>query len=107
MLAEGECKINGLRLTELTYENTTGTPSVLITYALTQVEPESKKVIHTHGKVTATGGNLSISTLEILKQLIEQIEQDLAPRHFTQETKKEQQDESRITTAGSEEVEQL
>ena len=105
MFVEEDCKINGLRLTEFKYENLAGTPVVAITYALTQIDLVSKKTIHTHGKVTAIGGNMSRPSWELLEQLVDSIEQDLAPRHFTIE-KKETSDE-RTATTGPEETPQI
>jgi hypothetical protein len=105
MIVEDECKINGLQLTELTYNCLSGIPDVQITYALVQADPATKRTVHTHGKVTAVGGNLSAATWDMFRQLISQIEQDLTVRHFKVDVK-EKTDETRTTT-GSEEADQI
>ena len=98
MYTEDECKINGLQVVELSYDlNPSGLPVIQISYALTAADPSTKKVLHTHGKVTASGGNLSAPTWELLKQLLTSIEQDLIPRHFN--TDKEKTNEQTGTTA--------
>jgi hypothetical protein len=101
-----ECKINGIRLTEFTYANIAGTPEVSITYALTQVDPNTKATTNTHGKVTAVGGNMSAYSWELLLRLLAHIEKDLAPRHFTIDPK-ETDDEPRTATSGPEETPQI
>lgn len=106
MYVEEECKINGLQVMEMTYRRIMNDTYVLdITYALAQYDPTGKKLLFTHGKVTANVSNLSIPTKETIVQLVEQIEQDLTSRHFKQEAK-ETDDETRTTT-GSEEVGQI
>lgn len=110
MHTTADCKINGLQLTELKYENLIGTPVLSITYALTQVHPKTLKLIHTHGKVTATGANLSRPTLDLFGKAIAAMEEDLAARHFsvtptTEEkvTKEKENVETGIATSESEE----
>lgn len=108
MFTSAECKINGILLTEFKYENLTGTPSVEIVYALTEgkVKEGVPQILHTHGKVTASGRQLSVPTLKLLKQLVEAIEEDLLPRHFgTNNSKKVTEENEDATGIATEEPE--
>jgi len=96
-----ECRINGLQLTELKYENLVGTPVVLITYALTELAPKTKKLVHTHGKVTATGANLSQKTWELFQQFLTAAEADLESRHFDTTTTEKVTEEKEDGTTGT------
>ncbi len=112
MVTREECKINGLRLTEFKYENLMGTPAIHIAYALTQnkiQEDESTRVLHTHGKVTATGASLTRPTLTLIEELIAAIERDLAPRHFeiTKAERVTKENEDAGTRTASEESEDV
>ncbi|CAB4131703.1 hypothetical protein UFOVP276_88 [uncultured Caudovirales phage] len=108
-ISNAESKINALQVTEATITNFPETGVVLnATYALAQYDERTGKIIHTHGKCTATPKNWSEETLIILKELLEAMELDLIPRHFTvQQNSKMEKSNERIETRGHEEADQV
>lgn len=110
-LTDNTCRINGVVLTELKYENI-GVPVLSLMYALAEGKRDKvPRLLNTHGKVTASGKQLSKASLDLFAELVESIERDLLQRHFNVEdgetSVKENNDETGITAEGSGETDQI
>ena len=89
-LTEGQARINGLHVMEVTVKNHPDTGQALTaTYALCRgdqrigdLRQPTRVSAETHGKCTALPNNWSPRTLEILGELLGSMEDDLLPRHF-------------------------
>lgn len=91
--AYAECKVTGVHLMNVTIV-CMGYPQMSVEYALAarsenptptglgQGEGLTEPVIFTHGKCTAGPSNWSDRTRELLRELIDSMEQDLLPQHF-------------------------
>jgi hypothetical protein len=98
-LTDGHCKINGLHVTEVEIKNlrilevaqgVQAPPAMTATYATLEGQPGSvaqgtkASVTATHGKCTAYPENWSERTHDLLNQLLDSMEHDLLPRHFSE-----------------------
>ena len=109
-LCDAESKINALQVTEIAVTNFPDAGTVMnATYALVECDPKTGKVIGTHGKCTANPKNWSNDTLELLKELIASMENDLISRHFATQrnSNTEKNNESRTEARGLEEADQI
>jgi hypothetical protein len=111
VVADNISIINGLQVTEITIVNMPKTRGVGMeaTYALLQADPKTKTVLNTHGKCSANMSNWSEDTLKILTSLIESMENDLLPKHFTETNNnnaEETKNESRTRSEPSEQREE-
>jgi hypothetical protein len=121
-ITKGECKINGIHVTEVTIKNLHPTsvgvqgqemsPVMEAVYATIEGKEEKKElgtrssVVHTHGRCTAYPSNWSKDTLQLLRDLLESMEIDLLPRHFSESVAMEQ-DDARIESERHEEARQV
>lgn len=121
-LTKGECKINGVHVVEATIKNLHPTsvgvqgqemgPLMEAVYSTVEGRAEKKEignrstVVHTHGRVNANHANWSKDTLHLLQSLLESMEIDLLPRHFSESAVMEQ-DDARIESDRHEEARQV
>lgn len=127
---KGECRINGLHITEVKITNEravitrvyneeeidpTKPPTAAVMEAVyatleARTDPVAglnrQTVLHTHGRCTATPQNWSRGTLQLLAELLDSMEKDLIPRHF-QESADMEDDNARFEPGADEEARQV
>jgi hypothetical protein len=108
---EAESRINALQVTEITVTNFPDSGTVMnAVYALVEYDHKLTRVVGTHGKCTANPKNWSEDTLQLMKELIASMEEDLIPRHFATQlnpnTEKNDNDK-RTEARGLEEADQV
>ena len=114
-VTRAETKINGLHVMEVNIRNDPQTGVVMnADYALvaTGEDAPSQKLqvgLQTHGKCSAYPSNWSQRTLDLLKETLSSMEEDLLPRHFkvTPGSDSEDSDESRFGFGAVEEAPQV
>ena len=107
LVCDAESKINALQVTEVSITNFPNSGLVVnATYALMEYDVKSKAVVGTHGKCTANPKNWSEETLQLMKDLMVAMEEDLTPRHFATQRNPsmENKNETRTETRGLEEA---
>lgn len=127
---KGECKINGIHITEVKITNDravvtrahteeevdpTRPPTAAVmdaVYVTLEAKTESgavmtrQTVLHTHGRCTATPQNWSRGTLQLLAELLDSMETDLIPQHF-QESAAMEDDNARFEPGADEGAHQV
>jgi len=125
----GECKINGLHVTEVTIKNLSPLNAGVIDVEIDPSKPPTGAVMEavyatleakderalgksrfssivTHGRCTAVPSNWSQRTLQLLAELLDSMETDIMPRHF-QESAAVEDEDARLESGEHEEVGQV
>ena len=102
----GECRINGLHIAEVSIKVQYGAkPAMEAVYATLE---KGEETLSTHGRCNAYPNNWSTDTLTILDELLEFMERDLIPRHFKVLSGQEEKNASQgLESGGLEEVDQV
>ena len=106
---ERKCKINGLHVTEITVQNLPNVQQKMeAIYALGEIakKGEARLIVGTHGRCTAYTQNWSKSTMKLLEELLNSMEEDLLPRHF-EETAGMEDTNERIESRTDEDADQI
>jgi len=105
-----QCRINGLRIMELTLR--TNDPKMetgILEVVYATLEKNQDGSVQTHGRCTASNPTIwSKRTLELLNQATQSMEDDLLPRHFKGAGRENENDsESGLASSGHEEADQV
>lgn len=126
---KGECKINGLHITEVAIKNLSPLNAGIIDSEIDPNKPPTGAVMEavyatleatderalgngrfarvvTHGRCTAVPSNWSLRTLQLLAELLDSMETDIMPRHF-QESAAVEDEDARLEPGADEEVGQV
>jgi hypothetical protein len=106
-VSSGACKINGVHVVSVDVDNMRSiqvragvptSPQMTATYATVEgtaedaVKGTQKTLLHTHGKCSAQVETWSERTLNLLNELLDSMEQDLLPYHFSEGASAEEED---------------